>query len=52
MYGIDTLPGRSFTTEPLAKTGDADKFLVLWEGTLKVHNQDAHAAIFDIDSTL
>lgn len=52
MYGIDTLPGRSFSTEPLAKTGDADKFLVLWEGTLKVHNQDAHAAIFDIDSTL
>lgn len=51
-YGVDTLPGRSFSTEALAKTGDAEKFLVLWEGTLKVHNQGAHAAIFDIDSTL
>lgn len=51
-YGVDTLPGRSFMSEPLAKTGDASKFLVLWEGTLKVMNQGAHAAIFDIDSTL
>ena len=51
-YGVDTLPDRSFSSEPLAKTGDAAKFLVLWEGTLKVHNQGAHAAIFDIDSSL
>ena len=52
MYGTDTLPGRSFMSEPLAKTGDADKFLTLWEGTLKVHNQGAHACIADLDTTL
>ena len=51
-YGIDTLPGRSFKVKPLAPTGDAEKFLVLWEGTVKVHNQGAHFGIFAIDSTL
>lgn len=47
-YGVDTLPGRSFRTKPLAPTGDAEKFLVLWEGTLKVHNQNAHFLIADL----
>jgi len=47
-YGVDTLPGRSFMTKPLAPTGDAEKFLVLWEGCLKIHNQGAHFGIFDL----
>lgn len=48
-YGADTIPGRSFKVTPLAKTGSAEKFMVEWEGCLKVHNQNAHAAVFDIN---
>jgi hypothetical protein len=31
----------------LAKTGDSDKRMVLWEGTLRVHNEAAHGLIPD-----
>jgi hypothetical protein len=39
---------RPFMTEPLAKTGDAEKRMVIVEWGLKVHNEAAHAAIFDL----
>ena len=39
---IPTLPGRSFLNVPLAKTGDADKAHMLWEGTLRVSGPKAH----------
>ena len=32
----------------VAKTGDAMKFAIVGEGTLKVHNEAAHGAIFDM----
>ncbi len=51
-YSVNTLPGRSFKTTPLAKTGSAEKWMVEWEGTLKVHNQKAHATIFGLDPAL
>lgn len=42
--GIATL--RGVKDIPLAKTGDAEKFMLLAEKTLVVKNQKAHAAIF------
>lgn len=44
MAGIATL--RGMTTETLAKTGDAEKFMIVAEKTLVVKNQKAHAVIF------
>jgi len=45
-YGIMYL--RPFFTEPLAKTGDAEKRLLIVEFGLKVHNEKAHAGIYDL----
>lgn len=39
---------RPYITEPLAKTGDAEKRMLLVEYGLKIHNEKAHAAIFDL----
>lgn len=39
---------RPYVTEPLAKTGDAEKRMVLVEWGVKVHNEKAHAGIFDL----
>ena len=44
MVGVATL--RGMQTKPLAKTGDAEKFMILAEKTLVCRNQKAHAAIF------
>lgn len=44
MVGIATL--RGMQTKPLAKTGDAEKFLIIAEKTLVVRNQKAHGCIF------
>jgi len=38
---------RPFQTVPLAKTGDADRKLLLVEYTLEVGNEKAVGAIFD-----
>ena len=43
-----TLPGRNFQTNPLSETGDSEKHLVLWEGTLKAQAPKAHAMILDL----
>jgi hypothetical protein len=45
-YGLMYL--RPFFTEPLAKTGDAEKRMLLVEVGFKVHNEKAHAGIFDL----
>lgn len=47
MVGVATL--RGIETVPLAKTGDAEKFMILAEKTLVVRNEKAHAAIFAIN---
>ena len=39
---------RPYMTEPLAKTGDAEKRMLLVEWGLKVHNEKAQAGIFDL----
>lgn len=39
---------RPYTTEPLAKTGDAEKRLLIVEWGLKVHNEKAHAGLYDL----
>lgn len=44
MVGVATLDGMK--TEPLAKTGDAEKFMILAEKSLVVKNEKAHAVIF------
>lgn len=41
------LQGRSFRVEGVAKTGDADKAMVLGEYTLEIWNEDAMAAAHD-----
>lgn len=45
-YGVMYL--RPFFTEPLAKTGDAEKRLLLVEYGIKVHTEKAHAGIYDL----
>jgi hypothetical protein len=39
---------RPFLTEPLAKTGDAEKRMLIVEWGLKVHNEKAHAGLYDL----
>ncbi len=46
MAAVSTLRGLRSTT--LAKTGDNERFLILMEKTLKVHNQAAHAVVADL----
>jgi len=45
-YGLMYL--RPFFTEPLAKTGDAEKRLLIVEYGVKVHTEKAHAGIYDL----
>lgn len=47
---VTTLPGRSFFTEDLAKTGDASKFQIITEWSLKVHAPKAHGAVYDLNT--
>lgn len=47
-YSICTLPGRNMTPIPLAKTGDAENWMILSEWTLKVQAPKAHAAVYDL----
>ena len=42
---ITALAGRAFLSEPLAKTGDATKGQILYEGTLKVSSHLAHGFV-------
>lgn len=42
---------RPFMTEPLAKTGDAEKRMLLVEWGLKVHNEKAHCGIYDLTTS-
>lgn len=46
MFAIATLDG--IKTEALAKTGDADRFLMTWECTLVCKNEKAHAVVADL----
>ncbi len=39
---------RPYLTEPLAKTGDAEKRMILAEWGWKVHNEKAHFGIYDL----
>lgn len=48
-YAIDFL--RPFVTEPLSKTGDAEKRLILAELTLRVSNEAALGGIFDLTTS-
>jgi hypothetical protein len=43
---------RPFQTVELAKTGDAEKRMLLVEWGLKVHNEKAHGAVYDLNSTI
>lgn len=48
-YYVDFL--RPFLTEPLAKTGDAEKRLILAELTLRVSNEQALGGIYDLTTS-
>ena len=48
-YSIGHLPGRMFSVDEVAATGDASKFVVLSEWTLIMKAPKAHAAIFDLN---
>lgn len=39
---------RPLQSEPLAKTGDAEKYLMTYEYGLQMDNKDAHAQIRDL----
>lgn len=43
---------RPFQTIELAKTGDAEKRMLLCEWGLKVKNEKAHGAVYDLNSTI
>jgi hypothetical protein len=43
---------RPFQTTELAKTGDAEKRMLLVEWGLKVNNEKAHGAVYDLNSTI
>lgn len=45
---ICTLSGRNFNVQPMAKTGDAEKFQIVTEWTLKVSAPKAHGAVYDL----
>jgi hypothetical protein len=45
---ITTLPGRNFTVSDVAPTGDATKFAIIAEWSLKVLAPKAHAAVYDL----
>ena len=45
---VCTLPGRNFAVTDLAKTGDADKFEIITEWTLKVSAPKAHGAVYNL----
>jgi len=42
---------RPYLTEPMAKTGDAEKRMLIVEWGLKVHNEKAHAGIYDLTTS-
>jgi len=42
------LPGRNFTSERLAKTGDSEKFEIVGEFSLRIRAPKAHGAIYDL----
>jgi hypothetical protein len=46
------LPGRSFVTDDLAKTGDNQKGAVVFEGTVEVRGPYTGATIYDLTQTL
>jgi hypothetical protein len=43
---------RPFQTVELAKTGDAEKRMLVVEWGLKVHNEKAHGAVYDLNSII
>jgi hypothetical protein len=43
---------RPFQTVELAKTGDAEKRMLLVEWGLKVMNEKAHGAVYDLNSVI
>lgn len=45
---ICNLPQSNFVVQELAKTGDADKGQVVWEGTLRVDAPQAHFVVADL----
>jgi hypothetical protein len=45
---ITTLPNRNFVVSDVAPTGDATKFAILAEWSLKVSAPKAHAAVYDL----
>ena len=45
---ITTLPNRNFVVADVAPTGDATKFAILAEWSLKVSAPKAHAAVYDL----
>jgi hypothetical protein len=48
-YSIGHLPGRMFSVDEVAATGDASKFVVISEWTLIMKAPKAHAAVFDLN---
>ena len=45
---VVTLPQRNFVIQELAKTGDAEKGQVIWEGSLRIDAPGAHFVVADL----
>ena len=50
-WAVATLPGRSFLSYALAKTGDSDAKTILSQYTLEARNEKASAGVFDLTSS-
>ncbi len=50
-WAYSSLPGRSFMSFPLAKTGDSDAKTILSQYTLESLNEKASAGVFDLTSS-
>ena len=50
-WAIAFLPGRKFTSIPIAPTGDAQKRKILLEGTLVSRNEKSSGGVFDLTTS-
>lgn len=51
MWAVAYLPGRKFSTTPLARTGDSDWKMILSEYTLEARNEKSSGGIFDLTTS-
>lgn len=51
LFALATLSGRSFSQNPLAKTGDTERVQIITEWTLEARNESGSGGIFDLTTS-